>query len=77
MDGIEFVCRLKHVERARNTAVVMISSEGGESHVLHALSAGARGYIRKPFTTDPVKEHIVPLLAAAPKGALHLAFLVF
>jgi two-component system, chemotaxis family, chemotaxis protein CheY len=46
MDGIEFVRRLKHVEHARNTPVVMVSSEGGESHVLHALSAGARGYIR-------------------------------
>jgi len=44
---------------------VIISSEGGESHVLHALSAGARGYIRKPFTTDQVKEHVIPLLAVA------------
>ena len=30
---------------------------------LQALSAGARGYIRKPFTPDQVKEHIVPVLA--------------
>jgi two-component system chemotaxis response regulator CheY len=45
----------------------MISSEGGESHVLLALSAGARGDIRKPFTSDQVKEHVVPLLAAAVK----------
>jgi two-component system chemotaxis response regulator CheY len=67
MDGIEFVRRLKHIEHARNTPVVMVSSEGGESHVLLALSAGARGYIRKPFTTDQVKEHVVPLLAAAEK----------
>jgi len=37
MDGIEFLRRLKHIERAKNVPVVMISSEGGEAHVLHAL----------------------------------------
>jgi two-component system chemotaxis response regulator CheY len=30
---------------------------------VQALSAGARGYIRKPFTPDQVKEHVIPLLA--------------
>jgi len=29
---------------------------------VEALSAGARGYIRKPFTSDQVKEHVLPLL---------------
>jgi two-component system chemotaxis response regulator CheY len=40
----------------------MITTEGSESHVVEALSCGARGYIRKPFTPDQVKEHVVPLL---------------
>jgi two-component system chemotaxis response regulator CheY len=40
----------------------MITTEGGETHVVQALSAGARGYIRKPFTTDQVKEHVLPLV---------------
>jgi two-component system chemotaxis response regulator CheY len=67
MDGIEFVRRVKHIENARSVPVVIISSEGGESHVLKALSAGARGYIRKPFTPEQVKEHVVPLLAEITK----------
>jgi two-component system chemotaxis response regulator CheY len=29
---------------------------------VEALSAGARGYIRKPFTPDQVKERVTPLL---------------
>jgi len=29
---------------------------------VQALSAGARGYIRKPFTPDQVKEHVLPLV---------------
>lgn len=30
--------------------------------VVEALPAGARGYIRKPFTPDQVKERVAPLL---------------
>jgi two-component system, chemotaxis family, chemotaxis protein CheY len=40
----------------------MITTEGSESHVVQALSMGAKGYIRKPFTPDQVKEHVLPLL---------------
>jgi len=63
MDGLEFVKQLPKVENARGIPVVMITTEGSEGHVVQALSAGARGYIRKPFTSDQVKEHIVPVLA--------------
>ena len=64
MDGLEFVKQLPGVENAKGVPVVMITTEGNESHVMQALSAGARGYIRKPFTADQVREHIVPVLAA-------------
>ena len=62
MDGLEFVKQLKGVANARRVPVVMITTEGSESHVVQALSNGARGYIRKPFTPDQVKEHVLPLL---------------
>jgi two-component system chemotaxis response regulator CheY len=62
MDGLELVKRLATVENARGAPVVMITTEGSESHVVRALSAGARGYIRKPFTAEQVKEHVIPLL---------------
>ena len=63
MAGLEFVKQLPTVEKAKGVPVVMITTEGSEGHVVQALSAGARGYIRKPFTPDQVKEHIVPVLA--------------
>jgi two-component system, chemotaxis family, chemotaxis protein CheY len=63
MDGLEFVKQLSTVENATGTPVVMITTEGSESHLVQALSAGAKGYIRKPFTPDQVKERVVPLLA--------------
>lgn len=62
MDGLEFVRQLQKVENAKGTPVVMITTEGSESHVVQALSLGARGYIRKPFTADQVKEHVIPVL---------------
>ncbi len=64
MDGLEFVKRLSGVENAKGIPVVMITTEGSEGHVVQALSAGARGYIRKPFTPDQVKEHVLPVLEA-------------
>src|SRR5712672_743732 len=52
MDGLEFIKQLPGVENAKGVPVVMITTEGSESHVVQALSCGARGYIRKPFMLD-------------------------
>ncbi len=62
MDGLEFVRALAGVEEGKNIPVVMITTEGSESHVVQALSAGARGYIRKPFTPAQVREHVLPVV---------------
>jgi two-component system chemotaxis response regulator CheY len=64
MDGLEFVKQLPGIENAKGVPVVMITTEGSEAHVVQALSCGARGYIRKPFTSDQVKEHVIPVLTA-------------
>jgi two-component system, chemotaxis family, chemotaxis protein CheY len=40
----------------------MITTEAGEAHVVQALSLGASGYIRKPFTPEQIKERVIPLL---------------
>jgi two-component system chemotaxis response regulator CheY len=62
MDGLEFVRQLQGVKEAKNIPVVMITTEGSESNVMQALSLGAKGYIRKPFTPDQVKEYVLPVL---------------
>ena len=63
MDGLEFVKRLSALDNAKGVPVVMITTEGSEGHVVQAISAGASGYIRKPFTAEQVKEHVLPVLA--------------
>jgi two-component system, chemotaxis family, chemotaxis protein CheY len=62
MDGIEFLRQLSTMEAAKGTPVVMVTTEGSESRVVEALSIGAKGYIRKPFTPDQIKERVSPLL---------------
>lgn len=64
MDGLEFLKGVAGVECAKGVPVVMITTEGSEARVVEALSAGARGYLRKPFTSEQVKERVIPLLAA-------------
>ena len=62
MDGIEFLRQLSTIESAKGTPVVMVTTEGSESRVVEAISIGAKGYIRKPFTPDQIKERVTPLL---------------
>ncbi len=62
MDGLEFLKNLASVEPAKGVPVVMITTEGSEARVVEALSAGAKGYLRKPFTPDQVRERVTPLL---------------
>jgi two-component system, chemotaxis family, chemotaxis protein CheY len=62
MDGLEFIKQLPGVENAKGVPVIMITTEGSEAHVVQALSAGARGYIRKPFTPEQVKTQVIPAL---------------
>jgi two-component system, chemotaxis family, chemotaxis protein CheY len=64
MDGLEFIKQLPGVENAKDVPVVMITTEGSEHHVVQALSSGARGYIRKPFTPEQIREQVVPVLAS-------------
>ncbi len=65
MDGLEFVRQLKAQNLAPGVPVVMITTESSEEHVKQAIFAGARGYIRKPFTPEQVKERVLPLVRVA------------
>ena len=62
MDGLEFRKSLPGIETAKGVPVIMITTEGSEARVVEALTAGAKGYLRKPFTPEQVKERVTPLL---------------
>ncbi|MGH9327446.1 MAG: response regulator [Terriglobia bacterium] len=63
MDGIEFLRRLQGLEKARNIPVLMITTVGSEQRVLEAISLGALGYIRKPFSAEQVRDQVARVLA--------------
>ena len=65
MDGLEFVRQIRAQNLAPGVPVVMITTESSEEQVKQAIQAGARGYIRKPFTAEQVKERVLPLVRAA------------
>ena len=65
MDGLEFLNQLRSRNLATNTPIVMITTESSAEHVKKAILAGARGYIRKPFTVEQMKEHVVPLVSSS------------
>jgi len=62
MDGLEFVRQAYSEGLTKDVPVVMITTEGSEQHVTAAIVAGARGYIRKPFTAEQVKVRVLPLV---------------
>jgi two-component system chemotaxis response regulator CheY len=62
MDGLEFLRQMRAQQLAADVPVVMITTESSQDHVREAIATGARGYIRKPFTAEQVKDRILPLL---------------
>ena len=49
VNGLEFLRLLKESPH-KDLPVIMVTTEGGERTVMEAISLGAKGFIRKPFT---------------------------
>jgi len=64
MTGLELLEELKKTNLAQGAPIVMVTTEASEPQVRQAIMSGARGYIRKPFTVDHIKNNVRPLLAA-------------
>jgi two-component system chemotaxis response regulator CheY len=62
MDGLQLLSRLKADPDYREVPVVMITTEGSQAKVMEAVTLGASGYIRKPFTADQIKEKLTGLI---------------
>lgn len=60
MDGIEFVKQAR--AQGCTVPIMMITTEGGEDIIGEAISSGATGSIRKPFTPDQLQEKLGGLL---------------
>jgi two-component system chemotaxis response regulator CheY len=61
MDGLEMLGKLKAMDSYKTVPVIMITTEGNQNKVMEAVSLGASGYVRKPFTTEQIKEKLTGL----------------
>jgi two-component system chemotaxis response regulator CheY len=62
VDGIELLTRIKATAKWKDLSVVMITTEGSQAKVLEAVQLGAKGYVRKPFTAEQIKEKVLACL---------------
>lgn len=58
MDGLQLLSALKSNPETKSVPVIMITTEGGSTKVMEAVSLGASGYVRKPFTAEQIKEKL-------------------
>lgn len=61
MNGLDFVKAVKD-KMPTPPPIVMITTEGSEEVIKEAMSRGAKGYLKKPFTADKIQEVIGPFL---------------
>jgi two-component system chemotaxis response regulator CheY len=61
MDGLQFLGELKANDQWKGIPVLMISTEGSQAKVMEAVQLGARGFVRKPFTPDQIKEKLASI----------------
>ena len=56
MDGLEFIARFKDAGGLERVPVVIVSTESDRADVDRGLNAGAKAYLRKPFTVQQLRE---------------------
>jgi two-component system chemotaxis response regulator CheY len=58
IDGIELLTQLRNTPKWKQLSVIMITTEGSQAKVMEAVQLGAKGYVRKPFTAEQIKEKV-------------------
>ncbi len=56
MNGLEMLRELGKEESSRNVPVILITTEGSETRLEEAYSLGVKGYIRKPFHPEAIRD---------------------
>jgi two-component system, chemotaxis family, chemotaxis protein CheY len=62
MDGLDFLTKVRANARWKDLIILMVTTEGSQAKVLEAVRLGANGYVRKPFTSDQIKDKVMSCL---------------
>lgn len=69
MNGVQLVTRIRDDEKLRDVPVIIASTEGSETRIQQLLDAGARGYVRKPFRPEQLRDVLSPFVGLADRAA--------
>jgi two-component system chemotaxis response regulator CheY len=62
MDGEQFLAELARDPNWNTVPVVVVSTDGTEDRLKHMLGLGARGYVKKPFLPEALREALEKVL---------------
>jgi two-component system, chemotaxis family, chemotaxis protein CheY len=68
MNGEEFVQKLSEHESLRTVPVLVISTDRTDDRVRQMMAIGAKGYVKKPFQPEELREQLERVLGAAYAG---------
>lgn len=68
MSGIEMFERMQENESTRTIPVIVVTTEGSQTRIDDLKARGIKGYIRKPFTPEQIREVVDEVLAARNSG---------
>lgn len=69
MSGVKLIKRIRDDTRLRDIPVIIASTDGSETRINALLEAGARGYIRKPFHPEQLRDILAPILGLKEEEA--------
>jgi two-component system chemotaxis response regulator CheY len=69
MDGEEFLRRLEQDELLRSIPALVVSTDRTETRVRKMLGMGARGYVKKPFAAETLRDELERVLGVADARA--------
>lgn len=58
LNGIDVIRAMRRDDRLKKIPVLMVSTESEDDRIQEAMSAGAQGYLTKPFTADQLIDAI-------------------
>jgi two-component system, chemotaxis family, chemotaxis protein CheY len=62
MDGLAMLKKMREDHLAQDTPVIVVTTEGAEPHVRTAMELGARGFVKKPFLPEEIKNALLKVM---------------
>jgi two-component system chemotaxis response regulator CheY len=69
MDGEELLRRLEQDDMLRSIPVLVVSTDRTEARVQRMMQMGARGYVKKPFAAETLRDELERVLGVADARA--------